>query len=874
MMRQYLGIKAQHPQELLFYRMGDFYELFFDDAKKACELLDITLTARGQSAGSPIPMCGVPYHAVESYLARLVKAGISVAICEQIGDPDTSKGPVERQVVKLITPGTLTDEALLEAHRDNLIVCIDVDAHETLNPATDHDADNHSATSLITPVYGLACLDLSSGRFDVERLTGDENLLAELHRLDPAECILNEDKSYPSMVLQRAGHRLRNAWAFDPQNAHRRLCEQFGTHDLKAFGCEDEPLILGAAGCLLEWVQETQRTSLPHINNLQLISTSNHVRIDAASRRNLELDTSLSGDRKHTLFYIMDRCTTAMGSRLLNRWINNPLQNRDIICARQEAVAELMASGLDETIRERLKHIGDIERILARVALKSARPRDLARLRDSLAILPDLQVLGTAVTSGRLRRLFDKTGEFPELVALLQTAIVENPPVVIREGGVLAEGYDQELDELKAISQNAADFLIDIENREKASTGLSTLKVGFNRVHGYYIEISRLQSEKAPASYVRRQTLKNVERFITPELKAFEDKALSSKSRALTREKELYEAILETLQESIVPLQQTASALSELDVLCNFSERANRLGFCRPEIVDDTCIKIEDGRHCVVEETLSTPFVPNDLTMDDDNRLFIITGPNMGGKSTFMRQTALIVLLAQIGSYVPASAAVIGPVDRIFTRIGSSDDLASGRSTFMVEMTETALILNNATPASLVLLDEIGRGTSTFDGLSLAWSCARYIAEKNRALTLFATHYFELTALAELLPATRNVHLSAKAHEDKIIFMYRVQDGPANQSYGLQVARLAGIPPKVIDEARAKLQELEDNEIALEQRLTPVTAPRQEDLFKPLPDNRLKALIALVSGMEPDEMTPRQALEQLYRIKRHLQQPE
>lgn len=851
MMRQYLAIKARHPDELLFYRMGDFYELFYEDARRAADLLDITLTSRGSSAGQPIPMCGVPYHSVDSYLARLVKQGVSVAICEQIGDPNESRGPVERKVVRVVTPGTLTEEALLEARRDNLIASV----------------NKQDGT------WGLACLDLASGRFEVEEFSGEDALTSEIHRLNPAELILVDEEVYPDSAENRVGVRRLSPWEFDFDNAVTLLTRQFKTRDLRGFGCEDQRIAIGAAGALLAYVQETQRAALPHIQGLTSLKWDDAIIIDAASRRNLELDTNLSGGTDNTLLQVMDKTVTPMGSRLLNRWINRPARSHDLLNARLDAVDYLREDDRFESLRTHLAQIGDIERILARVALKSARPRDLARLRDSMLVIPDLKSALESFEPSLIRESNENIKPFTEITDRLSRAIIDNPPVVVRDGGVIARGYDDELDELRSISENAADYLVRLETEEREATGLSTLKVGYNRVHGYYIEISRAQSDGAPAHYVRRQTLKNAERFITPDLKTFEDKALSSKSRALAREKALYDELLDYLVEELHGLQRTAASLAELDVLCNLAERAIALSLSRPHLDDDVGIHISGGRHLVVERMLDDPFVPNDLELGNDRRLLVITGPNMGGKSTYMRQTALIVLLAHIGSFVPASSATIGPVDRIFTRIGSSDDLASGRSTFMVEMTETAMILNNATDKSLVLLDEIGRGTSTFDGLSLAWACASYIAENIRPLTLFATHYFELTSLADTLPATANVHLSAKEFGDDIIFMYSVSDGPANQSYGLQVARLAGIPRSVIQEAQEKLVQLEENEIRSE-----VAGPEQSDLFvghktgahkhkSKRSETEGDKLVKKIKDLEIDNISPKQALELLYELK-------
>lgn len=840
MMRQYLRIKADHPDELLFYRMGDFYELFHADAQRAAALLDITLTARGVSAGKPIPMCGVPFHAADSYLAKLVKQGESVAICEQIGDPSTSKGPVERKVVRILTPGTLTDESLLEEGADNLIVALQ-----------NHD-DN----------YGLACLDLASGRFEIGEADGEEALLSELQRLSPAELILNEEKNYPTSALNHVGKRGQPAWEFDHDNAVRLLTAQFQTRDLTGFDCDGMHAAIEAAGCLLQFVQQTQKSALPHIRGLNVFRREESVSLDASSQRNLELNTNLAGGRENTLLSVIDRTSTSMGGRLLNRWINRPIRDREILNARLDAVDYLLSNYRYESLQDLLRSIGDIERILARVALQSARPRDLARLRDALAILPALQSNMDLFDDPLIANLKEKIAEHPETVVLLTNAIIENPPVVIREGGVIAAGFDSELDDLRGTNENAGQYLLDLEAREKERTGLTSLKVGFNRVHGYYIEISKLQAEAAPTEYIRRQTLKNAERYITPELKSFEDKALSSKSRALAREKQIYAELLETLLTHLLILQDTATGLAELDVITNLSERAVSLSFNRPLLVNEPGIEIIDGRHCVVEQMLQQPFVPNSVQLGPEQHTLIVTGPNMGGKSTFMRQTALIVLLAHIGSFVPARSARIGPIDRIFTRIGSSDDLASGRSTFMVEMTETAVILNNATAESLVLLDEIGRGTSTFDGLSLAWACAHYMAEEVQAMTLFATHYFELTSLQEHIPGVVNVHLTAREYGERIIFLYAVQQGPASQSYGLQVARLAGIPDQVISQAKQKLRLLEENEIRSERS----DSPHQTDLFVPNSVNPDPAIEKLKS-IELDCVTPREALDLLYELR-------
>ena len=843
MMQQYWRLKNQHPDQLMFYRMGDFYEIFYEDAKKAAKLLDITLTARGQSAGQAIPMCGIPYHAAEGYLAKLVKLGESVVICEQVGDPATSKGPVDRQVVRIITPGTVSDEALLDERRDNLIAAVLGDER----------------------LFGLAVLDITSGNFSVLEIKGWENLLAELERVNPVELLIPDDWPKDLPAEKRRGVRRRAPWDFERDSALKSLCQQFATQDLKGFGCENLTLAIGAAGCLLAYAKETQRTALPHLRSLRHERLDDTVVLDGASRRNLELDTNLAGGRDNTLQSVVDRCQTAMGSRLLTRWLNRPLRDLTVLLARQTSITCLLDGYRFEKLQPQLKEIGDIERILARIGLRNARPRDLARLRDALGALPALQVAMTELEAPHIIQLARTTSTYPELAALLDKAIIDNPPAVIRDGGVLKTGYDSELDELQSLSENAGQFLIDLEAREKARTGLSHLKVGYNRIHGYFIELPSKQAESAPADYIRRQTLKGAERFITPELKAFEDKALSAKSRALAREKMLYEALLEDLIAQLPPLQDTAAALAELDVLSNLAERALNLDLNCPRFVSEPCMRITQGRHPVVEQVLTTPFVANDLNLDDSTRMLVITGPNMGGKSTYMRQTALIVLLAHIGSFVPAASCELSLVDRIFTRIGSSDDLAGGRSTFMVEMSETANILHNATERSLVLMDEVGRGTSTFDGLSLAWAAAERLAHL-RAYTLFATHYFELTVLPEAQPLVANVHLNATEHNERIVFLHHVLPGPASQSYGLAVAQLAGVPSEVIVRAREHLSRLEDTALPHETP-KPVkgkpAAPQQSDMFASLPHTVLDELAKL----DLDDMTPRRALEMLYTLK-------
>jgi len=847
-MQQYLRFKAEHPGMLLFFRMGDFYELFYEDAERAAALLDITLTKRGASAGQPIPMAGVPYHAAEGYLAKLVRQGVSVAICEQIGDPSKTKGPVERRVMRIITPGTLTDDALLDEQRDNLLAAV----------AEGPDA------------YGLAALELASGRFAVLEVATREALASELARLRPAEVLVGEDSRLPEDLGLGRGVTRRAAWHLDADSGERLLCDQFGTRDLTGFGCAALRLAVGAAGCLLQYVRDTQRAALPHLRGLTTEHRDDAVILDAATRRNLEITDSLSGRPEHTLAGVLDQTATTMGGRLLRRWLARPLRDQALVRARHQALAALIDTAAGGPLREVLTGIGDLERILARVALGTARPRDLAVLRDSCALCPDLGTLLASVDDPLLGDLHDRIGEHPDLVALLGRAVLAQPPVLIRDGGVIAPGYDAELDQLRALSTNADQFLLDLESRERERTGIATLKVGYNRVHGYYIELGRARADQVPPDFVRRQTLKGAERYITPELKRFEDEVLSSRERALAREKALYEALIATLAESIGPLQSSAGAIAELDVLVNLALRAQALNWSRPDFTAEPLIAIEDGRHPVVERVIDSPFVANGLQFDGRRRMLVITGPNMGGKSTYMRQCALIVLLAYAGSFVPARSATLGPVDRVFSRIGASDDLAGGRSTFMVEMEETANILHNATEQSLVLMDEVGRGTSTFDGLSLAWSCGVELATRIRAYTLFATHYFELTTLPDEYPGIANVHLDAVEHGASIVFMHALLEGPANQSYGLAVAALAGVPPGVITRARGRLRELEDAARRhAEQGAVQLSLflPEPSRPAPPAPSPAEHPVCDALRGIDPNELSPRAALEALYRLK-------
>ena len=878
MMQQYLGLKAEHPEILLFYRMGDFYELFYDDAKKAAALLDISLTKRGQSAGAPIPMAGVPHHAIENYLARLVQLGESVAICEQVGDPALSKGPVERKVVRIVTPGTVTDEALLNERHDNLV----------------------AALSCHKQRFGLAYLDLSAGRFLLTEVNGLDDLYALLQRLNPAELLYSEDIDLPEAMQKRKGVRRRPAWEFERTSAERVLCQQFGTKDLQSFGISEAPIALLAAGCLMQYVKDTQRSALPHIRAVALERSQDHIVLDAATRRNLELTQTLNGQYEHSLAAVLDRCQTAMGSRLLKRWIHAPLRAQQTVALRHQAVHELQEH--HEELQGQLKQIGDIERIIARIALRSARPRDFARLRQALEQLPQLSQSLTQLQSPLLQQQQQHCQPLPDLCELLQRAIVENPPMLIRDGGVIAPGYHAPLDEWRALATGATDYLEMLEQREKARTGIASLKVGYNKVAGYFIETGRAAADAVPADYIRRQTLKNNERYIIPELKEYEDKVLGSQSKALALEKQLYDQLFDVISLQLPALQLLAESLSELDVLTNFAERALALNYQAPTFSTRTGIQIQDGRHPVVEQMISEPFIANPVRLEPNRHLLIVTGPNMGGKSTYMRQTALIVLMAYIGSFVPAAQAVLGPIDRIFTRVGASDDLASGRSTFMVEMTETATILHNATAQSLVLMDEIGRGTSTYDGLSLAWACASYLSEQLKALTLFATHYFELTDLAALLPGVANIHLDAVEHDEHIVFMHQVQDGAASKSYGLQVAQLAGVPKTVIEMAKQKLAELEqqsalrtgDNVVSSEQvsqvkaaqvNVVPAQNAKPPSTRQTMPSHTMPSqalqqqlpleaaehpVVTALSSIDPDELTARQALDLIYQLKRQL----
>jgi len=829
MMQQYLRLKSQHPDILMFYRMGDFYELFYDDAEKASRLLDLTLTTRGASAGAPIKMAGVPWHSAEQYLAKLVKLGESVAICEQVGDVAAAKGPVEREVTRIVTPGTLTDPALLDEKAENVLLAI------------------HPDKSAI----GLAWLSVASGELRVTEIA-PQALDNELRRIAPAEILAADGVDLPGYTVTRLP-----AWTFEFESGRKRLLEQLGATTLAGFGCDDLEPAIAACGALLDYAKKTQGQALAHVSTVRAERAGEYLRMDAATRRNLEITETLRGEPAPTLFSLLDECATGMGSRLLRHWLHHPLRDQAALDMRLDSVENL--SGKDRDIHAVLRRFADIERIAARIALKNARPRDLSGLRESLDLLSGLRPLVPS-SSGLLRRLLEEMQTPQACLQLLTKSIAAEPSAMVRDGGVIADGYSAELDELRGLQSNASDFLLSLEKKERERTGIPNLKVAYNHVHGYYIEVTNAQAQKVPDDYRRRQTLKNAERYITPELKSFEDKALSARDRSLALEKSLYESILDELKHHIRNLQTIAAALAQLDALGCFAGIAGRRNYCRPVFTSEVSIHVEAGRHAVVE-SLVDPFIANDCRLSATRQLLLVTGPNMGGKSTYMRQVALIALLAHTGSFVPARSARIGPIDQIYTRIGASDDLAGGRSTFMVEMTESANILHNATPSSLVLMDEIGRGTSTFDGLALAWAIGKCLLERNKSLTLFATHYFELTRLALDYRTAANIHLDAVEHKDSIVFLHAVEEGPADRSYGLQVAALAGVPKPVIRQAKKYLEMLEEQSLRRD---------GQDDLFaaREKEEPEADALRDALQSVNPDELTPREALELLYRLKK------
>ena len=839
MMKQYLGIKAEYPDTLLLYRMGDFYELFYDDAEKVAKLLDITLTARGKSAGSPIPMAGVPYHSVDQYLAKLVKLKISVAICEQIGDPATSKGPVERKVVRVITPGTLTEENLLADREENITaaVCIEQD------------------------IVGIATLEISSARFKGYQYPLSVVPLENVFRLNPAEILL------PDNLPDKTGENLTTEipeWYFEKDRANNILCELFGTQNLDSFDCSGFPVATRAAGALVQYIRDLHGDATSHIRSIEFEREDQHLIIDPISRKNLEIEITQDGSTELSLVGLLDQCKTPMGARMIRRWFNNPIRDHMALRNRHDAIDWLLENHQFQDVRDQLSQIGDLERILARVAMKTARPRDLVRLKIAADTIPKTRILLENSASHRVHDLAVPLTIDPEIWKLLESAVKDDPPSLIRDGGVLKDDYDEELRELRHLQRDSNEFLLALEEQEKQNTGVANLRVRYNRVHGYYIELPRSQSNEVPEHYVRRQTIKNAERFVTEELKQFEDRILSAKSKSLAREKWLYDQLLKKLEAFVNPLLDCANAIAEIDVLANFSHSALRLNLNRPALSESSCLEIIDGRHPAVEQVLDSKFIANTTQLDQKLRMQIITGPNMGGKSTYMRQVAIITLLTHTGCYVPAKSVKIGPIDRIFTRIGAADDLAGGRSTFMVEMTEMAHILRNASENSLVIVDEIGRGTSTFDGLALAWACANDLAGRVKSFSLFSTHYFELTALAEHAAGLSNVHLDAVEHGSDIVFLYSVKKGPASQSYGLQVARLAGVPDHVIEESRAKLHNLEDHYAGTKNK-TKKAPPPQASLF---PENRPEeqAVIARLKAFSADDTTPREALDLLYEL--------
>ncbi|WMS87975.1 DNA mismatch repair protein MutS [Pleionea litopenaei] len=838
MMRQYLSIKAAHADQLLFYRMGDFYELFFNDAVRASELLDITLTKRGQTAGEPIPMAGVPYHAVDNYLSRLLKLGESVAICEQVGDPATSKGPVERKVLRILTPGTVSDESLL--------------AHDSVQFL--------AAVCENKNIFGLAWLDLAGGQFWVSEYFSEEELHSELARLQPAELLMSEQSK---LNISHSCLRALPPYYFAIEENAQSLCRKLKVNSLASFGCESFTAAIGAAGAVLEYAEETQRSQLPHIQRISPFFNQDAIRLDSATRRNLELTKNLQGGDENTLLSIIDSTRSAMGLRLLKRWLHQPLASVEEVSKRHQIVAELLDVGIEE-LRDYLKSISDFERIATRIALASARPRDLVRLRSSLIYVQEIKEFMLKSQCSSLMNIAAQIRDFTELSEKLDQAVIDEPPVTIRDGGVIKEGFNSDLDHLRNLSNNADQFLVDLELKEKKETGLSSLKVGYNKVHGFYIEISKSQSNSAPDHFIRRQTLKNVERFISPELKEYEETVLTARSKALALEKDIYQQLIVELQPYTSQLHDAAQRVSEIDVLQSFAQSAIAFNYCRPEFIDDKQIIISGGRHPVVEQSVS-PFIDNPIQLDKHQRTQIITGPNMGGKSTYMRQTALIVLMAYIGSYVPATTAKIGPIDRIFTRIGASDDLASGRSTFMVEMTETAYILNNATPNSLVLLDEIGRGTSTFDGLSLAWAIAEHIHQQIGCFTLFATHYFEMTDFPMQFSGAENFHFGAQEYGDELVLEHSIVSGAANQSFGIQVAKLAGLPTQIIEAAKFQLNKLEHSSTDTKLSVTPT------EKIKSNLDAALKQqFFDQIRCLEVDSLSPKQALDVLYQWQQQL----
>ena len=838
MMQQYLSIKADYPNTLLFYRMGDFYELFYEDAEKASNLLGITLTSRSKSSPNPIKMAGVPFHSVDQYIRKLINLSESVAICEQIGDPATSKGPVERKVTRVITPGTLTDENLLDERSESLLC----------------------AFAKLNDTWTLATLDVASGRFSAREMPNAESVQSEIDRIKPAEILHSDVANYVNEFQFKHAQEVPG-WYFNFDRAKSLLEKQFQVKNLTAFECEQHPEASATAGALLQYAIDVWGKELTHIHGLKIERSDEFVQIDSHSWRNLEIETTLMGDEKYCLINLFDKCSTAMGSRQIRRWFRYPVRDHEEIRRRHQIIEHILENTDFGRIATALRHIGDIERIASRIATRTAKPIDLVRLKDALRSIPSLVELLAPEECSEMQTLCTRMDPLPDLTDLLGRAILDEPASVLRDGGVIRKGYDAQLDELNQLRDDSGQALIDLETRERERTGIKNLKVHYNRVHGYYIEVSRLAADQIPEDYKRRQTLKSSERYITPELASFERRILNAKEKALGREKELYEALIEHLQQFVSAIQITSQALAEIDVLSNFAILSDELDLNRPELVKTPGISIDHGRHPVVEAVLTRPFVSNSAELSPHKRLLLITGPNMGGKSTYMRQTALIVMLSHTGSFVPANAAKIGPIDRIFTRIGAADDLAAGNSTFMVEMTEMAAILHSATENSLVLVDEIGRGTSTYDGLALAWACAVSLLNEVQAMTMFSTHYFEITELANEYSGAINLHLDAVKHKGDIVFMYDVKEGAANQSYGIEVAKLAGIPGKVIGDAKNRLARLSSKSV--ESELMRVQGALQTSLFSASASPVLERL----KQVQPEELNPLEALQLIFELK-------
>ena len=847
MIAQYLDLKANHPEELLFYRMGDFYELFFEDAVTASRTMDVTLTARGQSGGNPVPMCGVPYHSADTYLTRLLDAGFSIAICEQVGDPNTTKGPVQREVQRILTPGTLVEEGLVRNNQMSTFM----------------------AANCVGERYCTALVDLTGGTLEIGLAGTLEEFQERIEEIKPSELLIPADQEhlFPSPAELTSIVKILPSDFFESMTF-----ESIEFNNLKDVIPKDliiEPQIWhGAAGAGLNFLKKAQRNGIAALRIFQIYDPKQRLRIDRQSRRNLEIDIRNTGATDHTLFSLMDTTVTSMGSRLLKKWLNDPIVDVSELDSRLDWLESAIESNQSFPIRKELEPLSDLERICSRIELGAATPRDLARLRDDIPCFSKIKAVAGQIQSSLSKNLLDSLDNFDPLYQRLEEALVEDPPPHLREGGVFAEGYDQSLDQLRALNSDSGTWLRDLELQERQRTGIQTLKVGYNRIHGYYIETSRSSGTEVPADYVRRQTLKHSERFITSELKEFEENAMRSQQKALVLEKTLFGDLLIFVKNYATQLRSAARSLSSIDVLSCLAERSQTLRFSRPRFKEEVGVDIKEGWHPVVKEASKEAFIANDLELDERRAMAVITGPNMGGKSTFMRQNALICLLAHCGSYVPAKEAHIGPLDRIFTRIGASDDLTTGRSTFMVEMTETAHILKNCTNKSLVLMDEIGRGTSTYDGVALAWACANYIAEVKKSLTLFATHYFELTELPQYVAAAHNLHLKAREHNGKVVFLYQVLEGPANQSYGVQVAKLAGIPEEVLETAKQRLNFLEEHS----------NSSPQSDLFNSAKERKSSvakdSIIEKLKEVDINSTSPIEALQLLHELQSKLETDE